>query len=267
MKKVLTIAGSDSSGGAGIQADLKTMLAHGVYGMSAITALTAQNTTGVYGVLEATPEFVGLELDCVFQDIRPDAVKIGMVSNADLIEMIAKKLKEYRAENIVVDPVMVATSGSRLISDGALEALKGCLFPLADVITPNLPEGECLAGFSIHSDQDMLRAAKEIGKNLPGCGVLLKGGHLSTSADDLLYAGGQALWYQSPRIQTLNTHGTGCTLSSAIACNLALGYPLAQAVEKAKAYITGALMAGLDLGKGGGPLDHGYALCRKEETK
>ncbi len=264
MKKVLTIAGSDCSGGAGIQADLKTMLAHGVYGMSAITALTAQNTTGVYGVMEASPEFVGLELDCIFQDIRPDAVKIGMVSNAAIIEMIARKLREYAAENIVVDPVMVATSGSRLISDGALEALTGCLFPLAAIITPNIPEAECLAGFAIESAEDMQRAAETIGAELPG-GVLLKGGHLTASADDLLYTEGQARWYRSPRVENPNNHGTGCTLSSAIACNLALGYPLAKAVEEAKAYITGALGAGLDLGKGSGPLDHGFALPRKEE--
>ncbi|MEA4891927.1 MAG: bifunctional hydroxymethylpyrimidine kinase/phosphomethylpyrimidine kinase [Peptococcaceae bacterium] len=266
MKKVLTIAGSDSSGGAGIQADLKTMLAHGVYGMSAITALTAQNTTGVYGVLEATPEFVGLELDCIFQDIRPDAVKIGMVSNAAIIEMIARKLKEYEAQNIVVDPVMVSTSGSRLISEDALDALTGRLFPLATVITPNIPEAECLAGFAIKTADDMLRGAKAIGAGLPGS-VLIKGGHLADSADDLLYREGQAFWYPGPRVDNPNNHGTGCTLSSAIACNLALGYPLPKAFDKAKAYITGALSAGLNLGKGSGPLDHGFALVRKEECQ
>ena len=259
MKKILTIAGSDCSGGAGIQADIKTITAHKMYAMSAITALTAQNTTGVYGVLEATPEFVGQQLDCIFTDISPDAVKIGMVSNPKIIEIIAEKLKEYGAPNIVVDPVMVATSGSKLISDDAMEALVTKLLPLAAVITPNIPEAETLCGFPIESREDMLRAAEAISRMVTG-GILIKGGHLTSSADDLLYADGQAHWFQSPRIDTPNTHGTGCTMSSAIACNLALGYSLEQSIKNAKEYITGALQEGFDLGKGCGPLNHCYRI-------
>lgn len=263
MKKVLTIAGSDCSGGAGIQADLKTMAAHGVYGMSAITALTAQNTTGVYGVMEASPEFVGRQLDCIFQDITPDAVKIGMVSNAGIIEVIAEKLKDYHAKNIVVDPVMVATSGSRLISDGSVSALTEKLLPLAAVITPNIPEAQCLSNIEIKTTGDMLIAAERIAKNLKSA-VVIKGGHLTTSADDLLYIDGKAHWYRSPRVNNPNNHGTGCTLSSAIACGLANGLSVEDSFAKAKEYITGALSAMLDLGKGSGPLDHAFAM-RKEE--
>ncbi|MDF3003591.1 MAG: phosphomethylpyrimidine kinase [Oscillospiraceae bacterium] len=259
MKKVLTIAGSDCSGGAGIQADIKTMTAHGIYAMSAITALTAQNTTGVYGVMETTPEFVGQQLDCIFQDIRPDAVKIGMVSNAAIIEMIAKKLGDYRAENIVVDPVMVSTSGSRLMSDNALDTLKTKLLPMATVITPNIPEAECLCGFAVHNTDDMLRAAKAMEKLLKG-GIIIKGGHLTNSADDLLLYKSEARWYRSQRVANSNNHGTGCTLSSAIACNLALGYPLPEAFKRAKDYITGALSAMLNLGQGSGPLNHCFNI-------
>lgn len=261
MKKVLTIAGSDCSGGAGIQADIKTMMAHGVYAMSAITALTAQNTTGVYGVLETTPEFVGQQLDCIFQDIRPDAVKIGMVSNANIIEIIAQKLGDYRAQNIVVDPVMVSTSGSRLISDGALDTLKTKLLPMAAVITPNIPEAECLCGFAVHNTDDMLRAAQTMAEQLKG-GIIIKGGHLSDSADDLLLYQGEAHWYRSERVVNPNNHGTGCTLSSAIACNLALGYPLPEAFRLAKDYITGALRAMMNLGQGSGPLNHCFKMKR-----
>ena len=262
MKKVVTIAGSDSSGGAGIQADIKTMMAHGVFAMSAITALTAQNTTGVYDVLEATPEFVGEHIDCIFNDIRPDAVKIGMVSNIGIIERIAEKLKEHRAENIVVDPVMVSTSGCALMSPDAQETLVTKLLPLADIITPNIPESECLCGFEIKSTEDMVRAAKVIGKNLKGC-VLIKGGHLTETADDLLYDNGELLWYHGERVDNPNTHGTGCTLSSAIASNLALGYDMKTSVKNAKDYITGALKDGLDLGKGSGPLNHAYRITGK----
>ncbi len=257
--KVLTIAGSDSSGGAGIQADLKTMAAHKVYGMSAITALTAQNTTGVAGVMEATPEFVAQQIDCVFTDIRPDAVKIGMVSSAPIISAIAAKLKEYDAKNIVVDPVMVATSGSRLIQDDALSTLRGELMPLGAVVTPNMAEAEVLAGFKIETREEMERAAEIIARDLPGA-VLIKGGHLSESADDLLFTGGRRVWLASPRVDNPNTHGTGCTLSSAIACNLARGLSVEESVRRAKAYITGALKSGLNLGSGSGPLDHGWAM-------
>ncbi|HIV63058.1 MAG TPA: bifunctional hydroxymethylpyrimidine kinase/phosphomethylpyrimidine kinase [Candidatus Butyricicoccus avistercoris] len=257
MKKVLTIAGSDCSGGAGIQADLKTMLANGVYGMSVITALTAQNTTGVYDVLESSPEFVAKQIDCVFEDIRPDAVKIGMVSNTDIIDSIAKKLKEYNAQNIVCDPVMVATSGSSLMKNDAVNTLINKLMPLATLITPNISEAEVLSGLNIETKDDMLKAAEKIAE-ITSAAILIKGGHLTDSADDLLYENGNIHWFSGKRINNPNTHGTGCTLSSAIACNLAKGCTLAQAVQNAKDYITGALNAQLDLGKGSGPLDHGF---------
>ena len=258
MYKVLTIAGSDSSGGAGIQADLKTMAAHKVFGMSAITALTAQNTTGVAGVLEATPEFVAQQIDCVFTDIRPDAVKIGMVSNAEIIKAIAAKLKEYGAEKIVVDPVMVATSGSALMRGGTVATLCEELIPLATVVTPNIPEAEVLSGTEIADVGGMEAAARAIAGKL-GVAVLVKGGHLTDSADDILFIDGKVVRLKGERVDNPNTHGTGCTLSSAIACNLAAGYGVEESVKRAKDYITGALRAGLDLGKGSGPLDHMWA--------
>lgn len=260
LKKVLTIAGSDSSGGAGIQADLKTMTAHKVYGMSVITALTAQNTTGVYGIFESSPEFVGQQLDCVFSDIYPDAVKIGMVSSVKIIEVIAEKLIQYKAKNIVVDPVMVATSGGKLLRGEAVEALISTLFPIADIITPNIPEAEALSGIGIKCPYDMLMAAHKISESLSGA-VLLKGGHLDCDrADDLLFMGGKPRWINGKRVDNNNNHGTGCTLSSAIACNLALGLDLETSVREAKAYITGALKANLDLGQGAGPLNHMFAM-------
>ena len=257
MKTALTIAGSDSSGGAGIQADLKTMIANGVYAMTAITALTAQNTTGVQGIFEVTPEFLEQQIDSVFTDIRPDAVKIGMVSSVRLIESIAKKLKQYEAENIVVDPVMVATSGSRLISEDAIGALKELLLPMATVLTPNIPETEVLSGMEVKTADDMIAAAKYISETYH-CAVLCKGGHQLNDANDLLYRNGDYKWFNGKRIDNPNTHGTGCTLSSAIASNLAKGYDLDTAVERAKAYISGALAAMLDLGQGSGPMDHGF---------
>ena len=259
MKTTLTIAGSDSSGGAGIQADIKTMLANGVYAMSAITALTAQNTTGVKSIMEVTPEFLGDQLDCIFTDIRPDAVKIGMVSSTGLIHKIAEKLNEYHAENIVVDPVMVATSGAKLISDDAIGTLKEVLFPLACVLTPNIPEAEVLADMRVKYEEDMIEAARRISENYQ-CAVLCKGGHQLNDANDLLYRDGSYRWFYGKRIENPNTHGTGCTLSSAIASNLAKGYSLDESVERAKNYISGALSAMLDLGKGSGPMDHGYDL-------
>ena len=259
MKTALTIAGSDSSGGAGIQADIKTMTANGVYAMSAITALTAQNTTGVYGIMEVTPEFLANQLDCIFTDIRPDAVKTGMVSSSALIEVIAQKLTQYKAENLVIDPVMVATSGAKLISDEAIETLKGKLLGLATLITPNIPEAQVLSGMDIRTAEDMERAAKAIYKAY-GCAVLCKGGHQLNDANDLLYSKEGARWYQGRRIANPNTHGTGCTLSSAIASNLAKGCSLDEAVERAKAYISGALAAMLDLGKGSGPMNHMFDL-------
>ena len=257
MKTALTIAGSDSSGGAGIQADLKTMISNGVYGMSAITALTAQNTTGVTDILESTPEFLAEQLDAVFTDICPDAVKIGMVSSVDIIKTIASKLRQYSAKNIVVDPVMVATSGSRLISLDAVETLKKELFPLALLLTPNIPEAEIISGMKIETVEDMEEAAKMISAEY-SCAVLLKGGHNLNDANDLLAYDEQIRWFYGKRIDNPNTHGTGCTLSSAIASNLAKGHDMVTAVERAKEYISGALAAMLDLGKGRGPMNHAF---------
>ena len=259
MKTAVTIAGSDSSGGAGVQADIKTMIANGVYAMSAITALTAQNTTGVTAIMEVTPGFLGEELDNIFTDIYPDAVKIGMVSSGALIEKIADKLEEYKAKNIVVDPVMVATSGAKLISDEAIGTLKQRLLPIASVLTPNIPESEVLAEMEIHTAEDMIEAAKKISDRYH-CAVLCKGGHKLNDANDLLYRNGSYRWFEGKRIDNPNTHGTGCTLSSAIASNLAKGFDLDTSVERAKDYISGALAAMLDLGKGSGPMDHGFAI-------
>ena len=260
MRTALTIAGSDSGGGAGIQADIKTMTAHGVFAMSAVTALTAQNTTGVTGIMEVTPEFLAEQLDAIFTDIFPDAVKTGMVSSAALIEVIAAKLKEYGARNIVVDPVMVATSGAKLISEDAIGTLKTALFPLATVITPNIPELEVLSGMSVSSGEDMENAARIV-HDLFGCSVLAKGGHRVNDANDLLFDGQNAVWIPGRRINNPNTHGTGCTLSSAIASNLAKGCDLKTAVTLAKAYLSGALAAMLDLGKGSGPMNHAFAIA------
>ena len=259
MKTALTIAGSDSSGGAGIQADIKTMTANGVFAMSAITALTAQNTTGVTDILEATPRFLGEELDAIFTDIFPDAVKIGMVSSSGLIAVIADKLRQYGAKHIVVDPVMVATSGAKLLRDDAIAVLEEQLLPLAAVLTPNIPEAEILSGMTIRNAADMELAARTISERY-GCAVLCKGGHQINDADDLLWRDGAGKWFRGRRINNPNTHGTGCTLSSAIASNLAKGYDLDASVERAKAYISGALAAMLDLGKGSGPMNHMFAL-------
>lgn len=259
MHKSLTIAGSDSSGGAGIQADLKTMTALGVYGMSAITALTAQNTTGVQSIFEVTPKFLEEELDSIFTDIFPDSVKIGMVSNADLIRVISKKLREHNAKNIVVDPVMVSTSGSMLMADGAKDTLLSELFKVADIITPNIPEAEALTGQSIKSKDDMVESAKKIGEFFEGY-ILLKGGHSTDDADDLLYKNSEKIWIKGERIENPNTHGTGCTLSSAIASYLAMGHDVPESVRLAKEFITGAISAKLDLGKGRGPLNHMWKI-------
>ena len=259
MRTALTIAGSDSSGGAGIQADIKTMTMNGVFAMSAITALTAQNTTGVTGILNATPDFLEKELDAIFTDIFPDAVKIGMVSSAELITVIAEKLKAYGAKHVVVDPVMVATSGAKLLEDDAIDTLKEKLLPLAEVLTPNIPEAEILAGMKIESPTDMETAARTISETY-GCAVLCKGGHDLNDANDLLWKDGAGRWFKGRRIANPNTHGTGCTLSSAIASNLAKGYGLDESVEKAKAYISGALAAMLDPGHGSGPMDHAFDI-------
>lgn len=259
MKTALTIAGSDCSGGAGIQADLKTMTMNGVYGMSAITALTAQNTTGVRSILEITPEFLEDQLDSVFEDIYPDAIKIGMVSSSALIKVIAGKLKFYRAKNIVVDPVMAATSGSALMKTEAVSALVSELFPVATLVTPNILEAEILSEITINGEQDMLSAAKKIFETY-GCAVLLKGGHSINDANDLLYKNDTCQWFRSERILNPNTHGTGCTLSSAIASGLAKGDSLEEAITCAKEYINGALSDMLNLGKGSGPLNHAFKL-------
>ena len=291
IEAVLSIAGSDSSGGAGIQADIKTIMAHGLFAECAITALTAQNTTGVYGVLNVDPAFVEQQIDVVFDDIRPAAVKIGMVSDPEIVHAIAAALQRNNAQNIVVDPVMVATSGSALIVDEAVDALVSELFPLSSVVTPNLPEASALCGFEIASERDMERATEAIAR-LCGDAVLIKGGHFadedvsasedassgeganagesasapgSAQASDLLrLRDGELVWLRAPRIDTQNTHGTGCTLSSAIACGLARGLAVTEAVRQAKAYVSGALGAGLNLGRGSGPLDHAYEFRRAE---
>ncbi len=259
MKTALTIAGSDSSGGAGIQADLKTMTMNGVFAMSAITALTAQNTTGVRAIQESTPDFLKDQIDAVFEDIYPDAVKIGMVASSELIRVIAERLRFYKAKNIVVDPVMVATSGSALLKSDAVKTLIEEFLPIATVVTPNIPEAEILSEITIKTEDDMVTAAKKIGDNY-NCAVLLKGGHNINDANDLLYSNGEATWFKGKRINNPNTHGTGCTLSSAIASNLAKGFSLNDAVKRAKDYISGALAADLDLGKGSGPMNHAFDL-------
>ena len=262
MKTALTIAGSDCSGGAGIQADLKTMTMNGVYAMSAITALTAQNTTGVRAIQEATPDFLRHQIDAIFEDIRPDAVKIGMVASKELICVIADMLRYHNAKNVVVDPVMVATSGSSLMKNDAVQTLIEKLLPIATLVTPNIPEAQVLSGKTIESKEDMLSAANFIG-NTYGCAVLLKGGHSINDANDLLCANGEFIWFEGKRINNHNTHGTGCTLSSAIASNLAKGYDLVMSVQRAKDYISDALSAQLDLGQGSGPLMHNFDLQGK----
>lgn len=259
MKTVLTIAGSDCSGGAGIQADIKTIAAQHMYAMSVITALTAQNTTGVSGVQEISPDFVAKQLDCIFTDIPPDSVKIGMLSGEGTIRAVAAKLRQYGAKNVVVDPVMVSTSGTSLLSEAGRRALWEELLPLSTLVTPNLPEAQVFSGQPVETEGDMLRAAREISRRCR-CAVLIKGGHLAGDAADLLYEEGKALWLRTRRISNPNTHGTGCTLSSAIASNLAKGFSLEESVERAKDYISGALAAMLDLGKGSGPMDHGFAI-------
>ena len=259
MKTALTIAGSDCSGGAGIQADIKTMTVLGVYAMSAIAALTAQNTMGVFDTLEVGKAFLGEQIDCVFQDIRPDAVKIGMLSSGELINVTAERLRRYEASHIVLDPVMVSTSGCRLMQKDAEAVLCSELIPLAELVTPNIPEAEVLAEMEIHTAAEMEKAARLI-RSRYGCNVLLKGGHSVNDANDLLCCKDSLTWLRGSRIDNPNTHGTGCTLSSAIAAELALGNPLEEAVKRAKEFLTGAIRAGLDLGRGAGPLNHAYRI-------
>lgn len=261
LKTALTIAGSDCSGGAGIQADLKTFHANHVYGMSVITALTAQNTLGVKSILNVSPKFLEEQLDAIFKDIKPNAVKIGMVSNKNLIQIIINKLKEYNALNIVVDPVMVATSGSKLLDNDAIDTLANGLFPLATVITPNIPEAELLTGHSIKNKKDMEKVAKIIGDKYD-CAVLCKGGHRIEDANDVLYHSHQFTWFESERINNQNTHGTGCTLSSAIAANLAKNYDLVMSIKRSKHYLILALKEQLNLGHGHGPLNHLVDICQ-----
>ena len=259
MKTALSIAGSDCSGGAGIQADIKTMTVNGVYAMSAITAMTAQNTTGVSAIQQSTPDFLRQQLDAIFTDICPDAVKIGMVASGELICVIVDRLRHYHAKNVVIDPVMVASAGSSLIRQDAVQTLIRELLPLAALVTPNIPEAQVLSGMIIKDKADMIAAAKQIGDRYR-CAVLLKGGHSVNDANDLLYANGRLVWFEGKRIDNPNTHGTGCTLSSAIAANLAKGFTLEESVQRAKDYISGALAAMLDLGKGSGPMNHAFAL-------
>lgn len=259
LKTAMTVAGSDCSGGAGIQADLKTMTMNGVFAMSAVTALTAQNTTGVRSIMEVTPQFLGDQLDMIFEDIFPDAIKIGMVSSGELITVIANKLIQYGAKNIVVDPVMVSTSGSSLIKTESIAVLGKKLLPLADLVTPNIPEAEILSDTVIKTEADMESAARIIAEKY-GCAVILKGGHSICDANDLLCSDGKLKWFRGKRIDNPNTHGTGCTLSSAIAASLAKGHTMEDSVKLAKDYISGALAAMLDLGHGSGPMDHAYAI-------
>lgn len=259
LKTTLTIAGSDCSGGAGIQADLKTMTMNGVYAMSAVTALTAQNTTGVKAIQESTPDFLKQQLDSIFEDIYPDAIKIGMVASGELIRVIADRLRYYDAKNIVTDPVMTATSGSALMKNNAVQPLIEELLPISTLVTPNIPEAQVLSGLTIETREDMITAAKQIGNNYH-CAVLLKGGHSINDANDLLYVNGKLAWFAGKRINNPNTHGTGCTLSSAIAANLAKGFTLSESVQRAKDYVSGALAAMLDLGKGPGPMNHAFDL-------
>lgn len=260
IKKVLTIAGSDCSGGAGIQADIKTITVHKMYAMSVLTALTAQNTLGVTEVLDINPNFVASQLDSVFTDIRPDAVKIGMVSNVEIIKVIASKLKEYEVKNIVVDPVMVSTSGHNLISEEAKETLINYLLPLGIVITPNIPEAEVLSNTKIVTKDDMIKAGEIISKKI-NANVLVKGGHSINDATDLLYRiNGDLEWFNGEKIDNENTHGTGCTLSSSIACNLANEYNLKDSIQNAKDYLTGAIKSNLNIGNGKGPLNHTYNI-------
>ena len=261
MKTVLSIAGSDSIGGAGIQADIKTMTVHGVYAMTAVTALTAQNTLGVTAILESTPDFLKQQLDAVFSDIVPDSVKIGMVSSCGLIEVISHRLQYYHAKNIVLDPVMIATTGSKLMKTNAIETFKKKLLSIANLVTPNILEAQVLTDMKIHNSSDMCESARKLGEKF-GCSVLLKGGHNTENANDLLYHNGEFYWFYQKRINNPNTHGTGCTLSSAIASNLAKGFSIPESVKKGKEYITASLLAMLDLGKGSGPLLHNLDFCQ-----
>lgn len=255
MKTVLSIAGTDPTGGAGIQADLKTFEAHGLYGMAVITVVIAQNTTGVFDMQAVPAELVAGQIDCVFEDIRPDAVKLGMLYDADIIRAVTDRLRAHHAKNVVLDPVMISSSGHLLSKAGAIQALQEEIFPICTLITPNLHEAAAICGYSIQKRTEMEQAARDIADQAGGA-VLVKGGHLADCADDLLYAGEQFYWLPAPRIDNPNTHGTGCTLSSSIACWLAEGISLPGSVKRAKRYLTACIRYGLDLGHGSGPLQH-----------
>lgn len=263
MKTVLTIAGSDASGGAGIQADLKTMTIHKVYAMSCITALTAQNTTGITGIMPVPADFFEKQMESIFTDIKPDAIKIGMIASKEQAEIIAQYLQKYSIKKVVADPVMISTSGTVLVEEETRKILYEKLYPEVSLLTPNLPETEFLSGIKIIDKKAREEAAKVISDQWD-CAVLSKGGHSEENADDLLYERfrkeGQSIWYPAERIDNPNTHGTGCTLSSAIAANLAKGFSIEESVQKAKEYISGAIGAMLDLGQGNGPLDHMWNL-------
>ena len=261
MKTVLTIAGSDCSGGAGIQADLKTITVHGLYGESAITALTAQNTLGVADVMPVPPDFLEKQLECIFSDIVPDAVKLGMIPGVAQMQVILACFEKYRPKNIVMDTVMVSTSGRNLMEPEAVTFYMEHLLPLADVYTPNIPETELLTGMTIREKEQRTAAVQKLAETYPGA-VLLKGGHDENQADDLLFYQGKTVWFPQKHIENSNTHGTGCTLSSAIACGLAAGLGIEESVRNAKEYITGAIADGMNLGRGNGPLNHMYRISK-----
>lgn len=266
MKKVLSIAGSDCSGGAGIQADLKTFSAHGVFGMTVITSVVAENTCRVIEYQDVRPDIIAKQIDAVFEDIPPDAVKVGMLPNRDAMRIVADRLREWQAKNVVIDPVMYAKNGCELMDSGAIDALIANVIPLADVLTPNVPEAERICGMRIQSRDDMIEAAHSI-HNI-GCGsVIIKGGHSDGDAADILFDGNEVYCFTSPRINTKNTHGTGCTFSSAIAANLAKEYSVNESVGLAKDYITAAIEHSLEIGQGHGPTNHFYNFFVYGESK
>lgn len=261
MKKVLTIAGSDCSGGAGIQADLKTFSAHGVYGMSVVVSVVAENTSRVIAIEDISPNMIRKQMDAIFEDIEVDAIKIGMLSGVECMQAVSSKLKEYRPANVVIDPVMLAKGGHALMKENALKFFITELIPFADILTPNIPEAEAITGLKI-ANQDAMKKAAMIIYSIGAKSVLVKGGHLEGDAEDILYDGINFCYFTTKRIITKNTHGTGCTFSSAIASNLAFGMDLYAAVQKAKDYVTLAIKHSLDIGKGHGPTNHFYNLYK-----
>ena len=259
MKRALTIAGSDSGGGAGIQADLKTFAALGVYGTSALTAITAQNTLGVTGVQEMTPDMVAAQIDAVVSDIGTDAVKTGMLSSSPIVQVVADKVREHGLPNLVVDPVMVAKGGDPLLQEEAVDAMRTLLVPLALVVTPNLPEASALVGYEVSTLEQARQAARDI-VAMGSRSVVVKGGHLEGDAVDVFFDGSHFREFSAPRVETTSTHGTGCTFASAIAAGLAGGMPVEEAVGQAKAYVTEAIRRSFPMGGGHGPLNHFHAF-------